>query len=191
MHDELKRQVGHLRTLESANGRLQRAVEALKSDAAAAGPLREQVRSLENRLRLAEPLRTGLFRAQAELDNLRRQRDEWLAFLDEEDATDPTPKTVSRALAAARLEVVGLRERLGLRDVDVHHRDGVIAQLEDRLAELEGADAAVQQRVRQLEDGLARESRFATLSMRECEILRDELVRPHLPPIPLTPAESD
>ena len=170
-------QVNHLKTLEATNSRLNRSLELYKADAANSALLKEQIKTLEHRITTLTPLRLQLAAAETELDHLRRSRDEWLTFLEGEESEDSTPHTISRALAAVRLENAVLQNRMGDQAAEIHTRDNFIRELEEFIDELEAKAKEKKEDANKLESKFQREERTSRLYQRELEMLKSQLVR--------------
>lgn len=78
-------------------------------------------------------------------------------------------------MAAARLEIIGLQERMGQRSADLKARDALVATLEARLDEAEYEVRTAQEAQVETETRRAREARMTDLVRREANMLREQL----------------
>jgi len=77
VRDELHRQAGYLRALESTNVKLSAELAALRKRQTSIEVLKEEKRGLETKVRVLEELREQIVRLQAEVEAGRRERDAW------------------------------------------------------------------------------------------------------------------
>ena len=80
VREELHRQAGYLRTLESTNARLTSELTVLRERHTSVEVLREEKRGLEKRVQVLEELRTKVVRLEAEVEAGRREREDWYLF---------------------------------------------------------------------------------------------------------------
>ncbi|GAA5828613.1 hypothetical protein JCM3766R1_003760 [Sporobolomyces carnicolor] len=138
IREELHRQVSHLKALEKDNSKLKRKLDTYERQHANVEVLKEANRSLENKVKGLDELRQQLAAQALEIDSLKRERNEWSAFVKPEDVdTFSSPRKITKNLAATRIENASLRDRLNTHDLEVRRRDHLIGQLEERASELE------------------------------------------------------
>ena len=72
---------------------------------------------------------------ESEVRELMKEKEEWTVYLEGGEG----PRDVSKSLAKERVRNAGLEERLGEMKRGYKRRDAVIAELEERVDELEGS----------------------------------------------------
>lgn len=186
LRKELHHQVQHLRTLEHSNSRLTREIQALKSERANVELLREEKTSLESKVRRLEGLRKKLAEVETECSALRREKDEWAAYLVSDSNRDgvngqqeqqySSPAQMAKSLASARIELLSLQEKLGASAAGLKSRDEVISELEGRMAELQDTTIPHYEREAQAaQDRMRALERTAGLDQKELQMLREQI----------------
>ncbi|GAA6062156.1 hypothetical protein JCM10212_002368 [Sporobolomyces blumeae] len=138
VREELHRQVTTLKTLEKENSKLSRKLETYERQHANFEVLKETNRTLEKKLKVLEELRQQNAAQAIEIDALKREKNEWSAFIQPDDVdVFSSPRKITKNLAASRIENASLRDRLNTHDLEVRRRDHIIGQLEDKASELE------------------------------------------------------
>jgi len=77
VRDELQRQAGYLRSLESMNAKLTTELARYKDRHASLEVLREEKRALESKVATMEGLREKVARLEAQVEAARREREDW------------------------------------------------------------------------------------------------------------------
>ncbi|GAA5871712.1 hypothetical protein JCM16303_000840 [Sporobolomyces ruberrimus] len=169
IREELHRQVSHLKALEKENGKLKRKVETYERQHSNVEVLKEANRSLENKLKGLEELRRELSAQALEIDSLKREKNEWSAYVKPEDIdTFSSPRKITKNLAATRIENASLRDRLNTHDLEVRRRDHIIGQLEERASELEV-------KLEEAKKNLKKEEERARVDSQQVGLLRQEV----------------
>ena len=182
LRKELHHQVTHLRTMEHTNSRLTREVTALRSERANAELLKEEKLSLETKLRRMERLRKKL--AEVEGDNvaLKREKDEWAAFLQSSGSPEKerfsSPAHLTKTLASTRIELLSLQDKLGNTVAQLKTRNEMIEEFEGRVKELEEETLPhLSEENQRLKAKLKAMDRTQALDSKEVNMLREQLVR--------------
>jgi len=77
VRDELQRQAGYLRSLESKNAKLTTELARYKDRYASVEVLREEKRALESKVAMMEGLREKVAKLEAQVEAARREREDW------------------------------------------------------------------------------------------------------------------
>ncbi|TEB23162.1 hypothetical protein FA13DRAFT_1640255 [Coprinellus micaceus] len=153
VREELGRQAGYLRSLESANAKLSAEVNQLKGRHESIEVLREEKRGLEAKLSTMGELREKCVTLEAELNAARSERASWAA------SPSKSSSESMRALTELRLSNAQLLEESGslkasLRSKEIELED-VKRELDENRAVMEGLESDV----RSLEEEVGRERR--------------------------------
>ncbi|GAA5960483.1 hypothetical protein JCM3765_003651 [Sporobolomyces pararoseus] len=176
IREELHRQVSHLKALEKDNSKLKRKLETYERQHANVEVLKETNRSLENKLKGLDHLRQQLAAQAIEMDSLKRERNEWSAFVKPEDVDAfSSPRKITKNLAATRIENASLRDRLNTHDLEVRRRDHIIGQLEQRASELEMKLEEAKKNLKSQEERGRVESQQVGLLKQEVSMLKRHL----------------
>ncbi|GAA6005728.1 hypothetical protein JCM11491_003987 [Sporobolomyces phaffii] len=176
IREELHRQVSHLKALEKDNGKLKRKLETYERQHANVEVLKETNRALEHKLKGLDELRQKLSAQALEMDALKRERNEWSAFVKPEDVdTFSSPRKITKNLAATRIENASLRDRLNTHDLEVRRRDHIIGQLEERASELEVRLEEAKKHLKSQEDKGRGDSQQVGLLRQEVSMLKRHL----------------
>lgn len=191
-------QVTHLRTLEKENAKLGREVQTYKNQHANFEVLKESKKTLENKLRAMDDLRTRAAVVQAEVAELRREKEEWqvatnpagfvlianpsafrLSFLDPSEASSEfsSPRKLTKTLAASRIDNISFQEKLDSRDREIHARDRMIGELEANIVMLKQREESLSKGTSALEAKVKQAERRVELRDKEVQMLKDNLVR--------------
>ena len=188
LRKELHHQVAHLRTLEHSNSRLTREIAALRNERANTELLKEEKLGLETKLRRMDSLRKKLAEKESEVTALKREKDEWAAFLQSPTSSSSNAETLERekfcspahltkTLASTRIELFSLQDKLGNTTAQLKSRDGIIEEFESRVKELEEQIIPQQTEENQkLKDKVSSMERGQALDLKELEMLREQLV---------------
>jgi len=77
VREELHRQAGYLRNLESTNAKLNSELNILRERHASVEVLREEKRGLERKVTMLEEMRNKVIRLEAEVEAGRQERETW------------------------------------------------------------------------------------------------------------------
>lgn len=77
VREELHRQAGYLRNLESTNAKLNSELNILRERHASVDVLREEKRGLERKVIMLEEMRNKVIRLEAEVEAGRQERETW------------------------------------------------------------------------------------------------------------------
>jgi len=77
VREELHRQAGYLRNLESTNAKLNSELNILRERHASVEVLREEKRGLERKVIMLEEMRNKVIRLEAEVEAGRQERETW------------------------------------------------------------------------------------------------------------------
>lgn len=153
-----------------------RELAAFKSHQTNTELLKEQNRNLSSQLSSLDSLRTKLSSAEAALAGMERERAEWQAYLEtDEGLTFSGPSALSKALAAARIESVSMKDRLGARDAEIKARDRLVGELEEQMNKLEQEKEDELEKRRRAEGAAERAERGRELDKRRAEMLAEQL----------------
>ncbi|GAA6009294.1 hypothetical protein JCM10207_004339 [Rhodosporidiobolus poonsookiae] len=176
IREELSRQVTTLKTLEKANGQLQRKLDTYERQHANIELLKETNRSLEKKVKAADETRQQVSALTVELDLLRREKADWAAFVKPDDTDSfSSPRKITKNLAATRIENATLRDRLNTHELEVQRRDRIIGQLEARVTECEGKLEEARREVQQAEEKARVDGSQANLLRQEVAMLKRHL----------------
>jgi chromosome segregation ATPase len=175
IHQELTRQVKHIKRMEAQMATLSKENEAFKLKHEAISLLKEQNRALTVQLTSLSSTRRELAEAQETIKSLEAEKMRWATFLSEED-TFETPQNVTKELMRLRLELNSAKERLESRKSALESRDAIVADLEARQEEIEGELTAQKEKRLKAEEKARATDRQVRLLKQERDFLKEQLV---------------
>ncbi|KAG2366000.1 hypothetical protein BDR07DRAFT_1449599 [Suillus spraguei] len=160
VRDELQRQAGYLRSLESINAKLTTELTRYKDRHASVEVLREEKRTLEGKVAIMEGLREKVAKLEAQVEAARQEREDWQV---ESNASSQTSISLVQNLSALRTwrNVALLRRR----EVELSNVDKIASEAR------EAADA-LQAEVQILKEKIVRREQRAQLAEREAKFLQ-------------------
>ncbi|KAL8280734.1 hypothetical protein RQP46_006738 [Phenoliferia psychrophenolica] len=136
--EELHRQVGHLRTLEKDNGKLRRSLDTFEKQHANLEVLKEANKSLEKKVISFDALRQSSATLAAEVESLKREKREWQSFLGSSSGSEfSSPHDLTKSLAALQIANASLLDKTHSLELEIHHRDHIVGELEARVTALQ------------------------------------------------------
>lgn len=87
-----------------------------------------------------------------------------------------SPHSLARALAASRLEVITLTDKLGNREADVQSRNRLIEELEGKIGELEREKDEIEEAREKDRSRAERAERDGYIGRKEVEMLKKQVV---------------
>ncbi|KAK4699236.1 hypothetical protein P7C70_g7025, partial [Phenoliferia sp. Uapishka_3] len=174
--EELHRQVSHLRALEKENGKLVRRLETFEKQHSNYEVLKESNKALEKKARGVDALRQQAVTLEAEVEAMKREKREWQSFLGSEQGTEfSSPRKLTKTLAATRIENASFREKLDMLELEIHHRDRMIGELEERVVALEKSLVETTAKLSKSEAKAGQEGNRQKLAVQEIEMLKRHL----------------
>ncbi|KAG2135571.1 mitotic checkpoint protein-domain-containing protein [Suillus cothurnatus] len=163
VRDELQRQAGYLRSLESINAKLTTELARYKDRHTSVEVLREEKRTLESKVAIMEGLREKVAKLEAQVEAARQERKDWQV-----PTQSPHSQIASEAREAAdalQAEVQTLKEKVGRREqrTQLAEREARFLQAlvasftaeESAARESPAVDNLSQQRIQHLEESIA------------------------------------
>lgn len=193
VRDELQRQAGYLRSLESMNAKLTTELARYKDRHASLEVLREEKRALESKLATMEELREKVARLEAQVEAARREREDWqvptqppLAKVNversraskssESSTLSQTSISVVQNISALRLENARLLEEHGANMALLRRREAELSNVEKIASEAREAADALQAEVQALKEKVVRREQRTQLAEREASFLQALIV---------------
>ncbi|KAG1856052.1 spindle assembly checkpoint component Mad1 [Suillus subalutaceus] len=162
VRDELQRQAGYLRSLESINAKLTTELARYKDRHASVEVLREEKRTLEGKVAIMEGLREKVAKLEAQVDAARQERKDWASKTSESNTSSQTSISLVQNLSALRLENAPLLRR----------REAELSNIDKIAFEAREAADALQAEVQTLKEKVLRREQRAQLAEREARFLQ-------------------
>ncbi|KAJ3332347.1 coiled-coil domain-containing protein mad1 [Blyttiomyces sp. JEL0837] len=173
---QLQDQIAYINTLETANESLQKEARYLRDMRMSVDRLNEEKLTLTNQLRAMDGLRQSLAAAQMEIAMLLAEKKRWTSFLEQNDDVGiESPYALTKALASERLEIALLKEQFGADAAKVKGLEAHVAQLEERLQEIEAVRATAVSQLEEEVRKLKRSEKSRELGLKEIQFLREQL----------------
>ncbi|OAX36279.1 MAD-domain-containing protein [Rhizopogon vinicolor AM-OR11-026] len=172
VRDELQRQAGYLRSLESMNAKLTTELARYKDRHASLEVLREEKRALESKVAMMEGLREKVVRLEAQVEAARREREDWASKTSESSTSSQTSISVVQNLSALRLENARLMEEHGANMALLRRREAELSSVEKHTSEAREAADALRAEVQALKEKVVRREQRAQLAEREASFLQ-------------------
>ncbi|KAJ7507308.1 MAD-domain-containing protein [Mycena galericulata] len=176
VREELHRQAGYLRTLETTNAKLTSELAILRDRHTSIEVLREEKRGLERKLKPLEDLREQMVKLEAQVEAGRQERESWARnqSLDAASTSTPskTPVSITQSLSALRLQHAQLLEDHGATVALLRSKEAELSNAELRIAEAQETIEKLESEVNLLNDKAYRCEHRTTLAEREVKFVK-------------------
>ncbi|CAL1701807.1 unnamed protein product [Somion occarium] len=162
VREELHRQANHLRTVETANAKMNSELIMLRHRNTSLEVLKEQKRELEKKVSGVEQLKEKVVRLEAELDAARQEREDWAS----KSASTPSV-AVTQSLSDLRLKYATLLEENGSNVALLHRREKELEDAQERENAFGKRIEDLEAEIELLKEGLTRAEQRASLAERE------------------------
>lgn len=145
-------------------------------------------------MRGMDELRIRAAGLEVDLQELKREREEWLSFLDPTEAASPeftSPRKLTKTLAASRIENISFKDKLDARESEMRTRNRLIGELESRNAALQQEWDNMKTGLMSTEGRVKQSERRIELRDKEIEMLKSSLVSSSLCILPHQNIKTD
>lgn len=172
VRDELQRQAGYLRSLESINAKLTTELARYKDRHASLEVLREEKRTLESKVAIMEGLREKVAKLEAQVEAARQEREDWACKTGESNTSSQASISLVQNLSALRLEHARLMEEHGANTALLRRREAELSNVDKIASEAREAVDVLQAEVQTLREKVVRREQRAQLAEREASFLQ-------------------
>ncbi|KAG0085039.1 coiled-coil domain-containing protein mad1 [Podila epicladia] len=173
---ELQNQVSYGQQLESKNRQLIAECNHYKDMYRNAEVLKEEKAALQLKLTMLDDLRVKYGMLEVQNGVLRKEKQQWLAFLDESDSRDfNSPHDLAKTIASLRREQSALVGANGELEATVRSRDSFIAQQATQLKNVKRVLLEQEQQMTKLSATLRRCEQSKDLALRQIDSLKEQL----------------
>ncbi|KAG0029886.1 coiled-coil domain-containing protein mad1 [Podila clonocystis] len=173
---ELQNQVSYGQQLETKNRQLIAECSHYKDMYRNAEVLKEEKTALQQKLTMLDDLRVKYGMLEVQNGVLRKEKQQWLAFLDEADSRDfNSPHDLAKTIALLRREQSALVGANGELEASVRSRDSFITQLETQLKNLKRILLEQEQQMAKLSATSRRCEQSKDLALRQVDSLKEQL----------------
>lgn len=172
VRDELQRQAGYLRSLESINAKLTTELARHKDRHASVEVLREEKRTLESKVAIMEGLREKVAKLEAQVEAARQERKDWASKTSEFNTSSQTSISLVQNLSALRLENARMMEEHGANMALLRRREAELSNVDKIASEVQEAADALQAEVQTLKEKIVRREQRTQLAEREARFLQ-------------------
>ncbi|KAJ8583278.1 MAD-domain-containing protein [Rhizopogon salebrosus TDB-379] len=172
VRDELQRQAGYLRSLESTNAKLTIELTRYKDRHASVEVIREEKRALESKVAMMEGLREKVAGLEAQVEAARREREDWANKTSESGTSSQTSISVVQNLSALRLENARLMEEHGSNMALLRRREAELSNIEKHASEARETVDTLRAEVQALNEKVVRREQRTQLAEREASFLQ-------------------
>ncbi|KAG1792783.1 spindle assembly checkpoint component Mad1 [Suillus plorans] len=167
VRDELQRQAGYLRSLESNNAKLTTELARYKDRHASLEVLREEKRTLESKVAIMEGLREKVAKLEAQVEAARQERKDWQGKQNQRIQYIVTNFHLLGAKSNARM-----MEEHGANMALLRRREAELSNVDKIASEAREAVDALQAEVQTLKEKVVRREQRAQLAEREARFLQ-------------------
>jgi mitotic spindle assembly checkpoint protein MAD1 len=171
VRDELKRQAGYLRTLESTNAKLMGEVIVLKQRVGNAEILKEEKRALERKLEGVEKLRVRCAQLEREVESVTKEREAVLS-----SQSGRSSRADARQVAELRMENARLLEQLGHTKSELGVKEAQVEEHRMTLASLKTKMEVARKNISELELRATKAETKLEVEKRQCGYLKAMVV---------------
>ncbi|KAF9204861.1 coiled-coil domain-containing protein mad1 [Podila verticillata] len=173
---ELQNQVSYGQQLETKNRQLIAECNHYKDMYRNAEVLKEEKAALQQKLTMLDDLRIKYGMLEVQIGVMRKEKQQWLAFLDEADSRDfNSPHDLAKTIASLRREQSALVGTNGELEASVRSRDSFITQLETQLKNLKCVLMEQEQQMTKLSAKARRCEQSKDLAHRQVDSLKEQL----------------
>ncbi|KIK41019.1 hypothetical protein CY34DRAFT_236280 [Suillus luteus UH-Slu-Lm8-n1] len=172
VRDELQRQAGYLRSLESINAKLTTELARYKDRHASLEVLREEKRTLESKVAIMEGLREKVAKLEAQVEAARQEREDWACRTGESNTSSQASISLVQNLSALRLEHARLMEEHGANTALLRRREAELSNVDKIASEAREAVDVLKAEVQTLREKVVRREQRAQLAEREASFLQ-------------------
>ncbi|KAF9429648.1 coiled-coil domain-containing protein mad1 [Podila epigama] len=173
---ELQNQVSYGRQLETKNRQLVAECNHYKEMYRNAEVLKEEKTALQQKLTMLDDLRVKYGMLEVQNGVLRKEKQQWLAFLNESDSKEfNSPHDLAKTIALLRREQSALISTNGELEAALRSRDSFINQLETQLQNVKRILVEQEQKMATLSAEARRSEQSKALALRQVENLKEQL----------------
>ncbi|KAG0336013.1 coiled-coil domain-containing protein mad1 [Podila humilis] len=175
-HKELQNQVSYTQQLEAKNRKLIAECNHYKETYRNTEVLKEEKLALQQKLKMLDDLRVKHGMLEVQIGVLQKEKQQWLAFLDEDDSKDfISPYELTKTIAALRRDRAMIVEQKRELDAAVKSRDLFIAQQDSQFQSLKKVLREQEEQMSELSAAARRSEQSRDLARRTAESLKEQL----------------